>query len=415
MPYDEPVLIPTLTGSLLSCVATACVLISYIVYAKQQQSFRHALVLNLSLAGRGPVKHVEFELTATLEFINSLNNSISGLYVLTHGKTSPGLACTVNGWVGQWSVQAADFSILAIAIITLLTITRTTYMPNTCLVKKILICASVWFIPTTTASIAAGLDQLKPVSGNWCWISGAEPELRYALGHAWRFSIMLATIGIYIYIWVYMGKHYKTLHLVSAGETYTHHSTVHHRQASQDDAVEQRSESQMELRQIHVEHQVDVDCTEGGPAQSPATDIESGGCQKCCTTVSVTSETDPYSKDTLENKLNVLSSGKHDTPPNDARTTQASNPSRVSSQSRNVEREIKRMLLLNAYPILYIILWMPGMLNRLVEASGHKSRALTIMQCSTQYIGLANAITYGLNKQVRKLVMKDVNRIFRKK
>jgi len=47
-------------------------------------------------------------------------------------------------------VQAADFSILAIAIITLLTITRTTYMPDASLVKKILICASVWFVPTTT-------------------------------------------------------------------------------------------------------------------------------------------------------------------------------------------------------------------------------------------------------------------------
>ena len=93
----------------------------------------------------------------------------------------------------------------------------------------------------------------------------------------------------------------------------------------------------------------------------------------------------------------------------------ARNASRVSSKSRNVEREIKRMLLLNAYPILYIILWTPGMLNRLVEAAGHKSRVLTIMQCTTQYIGLANAITYGFNKHLRKLVVKDLNRLFRRK
>jgi hypothetical protein len=52
MPYDGQVLIPTLIGSLLSCVATICVLTSYVVYANQQQSFRHALVLNLALAGR---------------------------------------------------------------------------------------------------------------------------------------------------------------------------------------------------------------------------------------------------------------------------------------------------------------------------------------------------------------------------
>ena len=146
---------------------------------------------------------------------------------------------------------------------------------------------------------------MRPVSGNWCWISGTEPELRYALGHAWRFSIMVATIGIYIYIWVYMGKHYKTLQLVSAGETYTHHS-VHHRQSGQNDDLESRSESPIELRQIHVEHQVAINRSEGGPAQPPTTDLEAGDCQKCSTTVSVTSETDPYSKDTLGTSHNTF-------------------------------------------------------------------------------------------------------------
>jgi len=56
MAYDAPVLIPTLIGSLLSCVATTGVLISYIIYAEQQKSFRHALVLNLALAGETPTK-----------------------------------------------------------------------------------------------------------------------------------------------------------------------------------------------------------------------------------------------------------------------------------------------------------------------------------------------------------------------
>jgi hypothetical protein len=71
---------------------------------------------------------------------------------------------------------------------------------------------------------------------------------------------------------------------------------------------------------------------------------------------------------------------------------------------RNVEKEIQRMLLLNAYPILYIILWAPGLINRLVEASGHKSHLLTVLQCSTQFIGLANAITYGFNEHLRKAI-----------
>jgi hypothetical protein len=75
--------------------------------------------------------------------------------------------------------------------------------------------------------------------------------------------------------------------------------------------------------------------------------------------------------------------------------------------TRKVEREIKKMLLLNAYPILYVILWLPGILNRLLEAAGHPSYALSILQCSTQYIGLANAITYGFNEHLKTSLRKD--------
>jgi hypothetical protein len=50
----------------------------------------------------------ERPLTNTAEFINSMNNSISGLYVLSnHRMLTQGTACTINGWVGQWSVQVS--------------------------------------------------------------------------------------------------------------------------------------------------------------------------------------------------------------------------------------------------------------------------------------------------------------------
>jgi hypothetical protein len=40
------------------------------------------------------------------EFLNSLNNSVSGIYAVTgHKQLSPGAACEVNGWAGQFSVQ----------------------------------------------------------------------------------------------------------------------------------------------------------------------------------------------------------------------------------------------------------------------------------------------------------------------
>jgi hypothetical protein len=64
--------------------------------------------------------------------------------------------------------------------------------------------------------------------------------------------------------------------------------------------------------------------------------------------------------------------------------------------------------------MLYIILWAPGILNRLLEATGHKSRVLTIMQCTTQYVGLANAITYGCSQHLRKSIKADITKLFKK-
>ena len=71
---------------------------------------------------------------------------------------------------------------------------------------------------------------------------------------------------------------------------------------------------------------------------------------------------------------------------------------------------IQRALLLNAYPLAYIILLLPGLANRLVEASGHTSYVTQFMQAATQLIGLANALTYGWNEQVAKQLKERFNR-----
>jgi hypothetical protein len=95
-----------------------------------------------------------------------------------------------------------------------------------------------------------------------------------------------------------------------------------------------------------------------------------------------------------------------------AATAQPASP--IQRRTRDVEREIRKMLLLNAYPVLYIILWAPGLLNRLVEATGNKSRVLSIMQASTQFIGLANAITYGINGDLRRSIQSDLGKFFQR-
>jgi len=81
---------------------------------------------------------------------------------------------------------------------------------------------------------------------------------------------------------------------------------------------------------------------------------------------------------------------------------QALLPTQVShSLANNVRYQaIRRMLLLNAYPLAYIILSIPGIVNRLLEASGHKSHIMQAIQASMQFVGLANALTYGWNERM---------------
>lgn len=66
--------------------------------------------------------------------------------------------------------------------------------------------------------------------------------------------------------------------------------------------------------------------------------------------------------------------------------------------------DITKVLLLNGYPILYVILWTPGLLSRLIEAIGTTPRWLMLLQVSPQFIGLANAITYGYNENVKRQI-----------
>lgn len=71
------------------------------------------------------------------------------------------------------------------------------------------------------------------------------------------------------------------------------------------------------------------------------------------------------------------------------------------------------MLLLNGYPVMYIVLWIPGLTNRILEASGRpsSSEVLAALQCSTQFVGFANAVTYGLNREMRQVLGRDLGRL----
>lgn len=69
---------------------------------------------------------------------------------------------------------------------------------------------------------------------------------------------------------------------------------------------------------------------------------------------------------------------------------------------------VKKMLLMNGYPLAYIVLWIPGIANRLAESVGQSPRWLSALQACTQYIGLINALTYGMSEQMRQGVWRKL-------
>ena len=78
--------------------------------------------------------------------------------------------------------------------------------------------------------------------------------------------------------------------------------------------------------------------------------------------------------------------------------TKGIRPDQITHGNAVTSSEAQKIMLLNAYPIIYIILWLPGMANRVAEATGNEIQVLIIMQSSTKYIGLAHAIMFGWNE-----------------
>lgn len=111
--------------------------------------------------------HLTSRLTE-LDFINSLINCISGSIYITNHKLDAGVACTFDGWIEQLSVQAIDFSILAIIIATLLVITRQTRLDGLSQTRRVLVCLALWTMPLISSTTVTALGEMKPVSGNWC-------------------------------------------------------------------------------------------------------------------------------------------------------------------------------------------------------------------------------------------------------
>ncbi|CZT05733.1 uncharacterized protein RCO7_03906 [Rhynchosporium graminicola] len=348
----------TLTGSLLSLLGTAFILISYMILP-QKRHIRHALIINLTVAGMfdHSVDHLENRLRdegqmlTRLDFLNAANNGSSGLWVLIRNTPlRPGAACTFNGFVGQLSVQTVDFSILTITIVTLWVVTSSRSRHDVRLSYILIFCCGSWAVPLITSGIALSMNAYGPAASNWCWIEQDPTYLRYALTHGWRFVIIAAVVSMCTYIQLFLRRHSELMDITDIARSY-----------QEEMILSQKSEIRLDSQEISPSPgPVDND-----PPSPPPTALQN------IKAVFTRPKVDP------RNELSLRPPSKQDQ-----------------------QKSIQKAMLLHAYPIFYIILWLPGIATRIVQATGHTSYVLQVLQASTQFIGFANAITFGWNERI---------------
>ncbi|KAK8038897.1 hypothetical protein PG993_007308 [Apiospora rasikravindrae] len=352
MGWVEHVAGPTLVLSLLSSLATGLVLMIWLSSAAkpmvkggaaEKNALREALVLNLMIS----------------EFINSTNNSVSGVRVVTsHIPISKGPLCSLNGWTGQVTVQASDFSIFAIVLVTFLTFNYQTWPMRASRLVKFSVCLSIWIIPLTTGTIALALNEMEPASGNWCWIAGDPPYLRYVLGHGWRFAIFIIIIGIYLYIFIKVMLRVRTRKRTNSRSAQLGRPKV--REISWPSATIQS-----------------------------AKDLE-------------------FQMSSFETSVETPSREEFAIRPSNPRTNSQHPVAGTDNRRHHFDTELRHWLVLSIYPLTYMLVWIPGLANRLVELQGDKSQLLSVLQATTQLTGFINALCYGF-KELHGRVQKKQN------
>ncbi|KAG8362157.1 hypothetical protein FVEN_g72 [Fusarium venenatum] len=368
IPANLAISLPTLVGSILSCTASFLALCLHAIVPPPRRHFRHALIVNLLVA----------------DFINSLNNTISGILVLKNGyddpKAPPNNACLANAWVGQFSVQAIDFNILIISLSVLLAVQRQQILDDSSRMMSVIICVIAWIPGTITSFVGLGLGIYGPVSGNWCWIQSHHLGLRYGLTHAWRIAIFLATVAIYTYIYIRLRRLFSSLKDGFQSST------------TRGDTIYMRSRIDRDNTEPSDTQRIWVTTTVAASYELESLEISKG---------------DQGGSVSSDGKVQWSACAAPEAPSPEApctnHTQQSSNPPgpyRHGPTSPN----LRKMLLLNGYPIAYIILWIPGMANRLAESVGTSPKWLTGLQACTQFVGLVNALTYSFTEQMQRAI-----------
>ena len=282
-------------------------------------------------------------------------------------------------------VKAADFSVLAIAVLTFMTLTFNRWVSNTSMLQTVLICASVWVIPVITGTIALALGKYQPVSGNWCWIAPEPLWLRYILGHGWRMSIFLVVIILYSIIFTVVRRR-----LMARVNSNQHHYSVTYG-------------SQVELTQgqeqlIHAHDEILKGKKPGlGASPDDGKFLSNAGDAPASKFVDLGLE---GKNDRIKRPELARSAFSYDDDAERQTRLQrlALKPKLRIIQSSKLDQETWHWFLLSAFPLSYILVWIPGLANRFVELSGNSSSWLSALQAMTQLTGLVNAMVYGLRE-----------------
>jgi hypothetical protein len=213
--WQPGITIPTFICSLLSSIATAAVLLMWMISndPAKKRSSRYALVINLTLAGE-KLRDIVMQCVRMTDSIARCPHRIHQFYQQHHlwrlgsfaqdfaanwslmqlqWMARPGVSageqnrskwargCYVDADTSNVYPKAADFSVLAIAVVTCMTLTFHRWVSRVSIWQIALLCASVWLVPVITGTTALGLGKYEPVSGNWCWIAPEPQWLRYVL------------------------------------------------------------------------------------------------------------------------------------------------------------------------------------------------------------------------------------------
>ncbi|KAI8813181.1 hypothetical protein BJ742DRAFT_849958 [Cladochytrium replicatum] len=296
--------------------------------------------------------------------INSVNSVSSGFVVITTGKMPPrgSAQCTTSGFVRQWSLQSLDFTLLAITLTTSSVLMQKTNVGIMDVISKYIwvILGCCWGVSLGTATAAHFVIGYAP-SGAWCWIAGTPLPLatyaRYGLTHGPRIAIFVTMIICYCMLFfVLFGRRNQLLKALQKGNS--------------------TGEASSESNSNHA------------TGASQAGSHTNRGRRFSGTINSVTST--------------MLGQGGKSLFGGSSKGTNRASTTNNTSGAKKDDRLFRSMVLLALYPVTYIVLWAPGIVNRLYESLGIVNNDLVLLQSFSLLQPAANCTVWLMTQFLRK-------------